>query len=350
MKGGRFTMEDEYFLSKDGRFAAVFDGHGGSGVSRFLKERLYEAVCGQVGCDVDDDDSVSASTVTAATKTTTPDQIAEAFRSAFEVVDRDILTDDALQYQGSTAVAVAIVEEDDATRSLLGSSVRLGCSNGGMRRTLVSANVGDSRAILSRSKRRHKGGSADADAGGGGSAAAAEGKEEGDTADAAPAVAVALTRDHKLSDTVERERVESTGAVVEWDAECHVHRVHNLSVSRAMGDKFAKPAVSGKVDVKMFDLDAGVTDDGDGEPEFVVLASDGLWDVFTDQEAVKFVHEKLATVTGDPGSGFFSINAAEHERRKKSMMKQMSRWLAREAYMRGSGDNITVVVIWLKDF
>jgi serine/threonine protein phosphatase PrpC len=32
--GERQYMEDEYYVSGDGSFAAVFDGHGGGAVSR----------------------------------------------------------------------------------------------------------------------------------------------------------------------------------------------------------------------------------------------------------------------------------------------------------------------------
>merc|ERR1711862_705665 len=42
LRGGRLYMEDEYFATKDGNFVAVFDGHGGSGVSKFLKDSLYD--------------------------------------------------------------------------------------------------------------------------------------------------------------------------------------------------------------------------------------------------------------------------------------------------------------------
>ena len=40
-QGFRSYMEDEFFLSMDGDFAAVFDGHGGQAVSRYLRQNLY---------------------------------------------------------------------------------------------------------------------------------------------------------------------------------------------------------------------------------------------------------------------------------------------------------------------
>ena len=35
-------MEDEYFVADGGRFVAVFDGHGGGGVSQFLKNNFID--------------------------------------------------------------------------------------------------------------------------------------------------------------------------------------------------------------------------------------------------------------------------------------------------------------------
>lgn len=34
LQGQRKYMEDEYYIDRDGNFAAIFDGHGGPAVSR----------------------------------------------------------------------------------------------------------------------------------------------------------------------------------------------------------------------------------------------------------------------------------------------------------------------------
>ena len=59
------------------------------------------------------------------------------------------------------------------------------------------------------------------------------------------------------------------------------------------------------------------------ETSFIILACDGLWDVFKDQEAVDFVLARL------------------EER------DQVSKYLVAEALKRGSTDNITVSVAFL---
>jgi len=58
-----------------------------------------------------------------------------------------------------------------------------------------------------------------------------------------------------------------------------------------------------------------------------VLASDGLWDTHTNEEAVQLIRAKL---------------------RKDKLMGAET--LAREAFSRGSLDNITVLVVDLKSF
>jgi len=44
LKGHRLSMEDEYYIDNGGRFVAIFDGHGGGGVSTFLREKLYDKI------------------------------------------------------------------------------------------------------------------------------------------------------------------------------------------------------------------------------------------------------------------------------------------------------------------
>lgn len=57
------------------------------------------------------------------------------------------------------------------------------------------------------------------------------------------------------------------------------------------------------------------------QPYFMILASDGLWDVFSNQEAVDFIKDRLH----EPLFG------------AKSLVLQ--------AYYRGSSDNISVMVV-----
>jgi serine/threonine protein phosphatase PrpC len=188
------------------------------------------------------------------------------------------MKNDALETEGSTAVVVVVHESDNGTR------------------TLLSANVGDSRAILSR-----------------------KGK------------AVPLTTDHKPTEPNEKKRIVSVGGTIEWDASSRVHRVNGLSLSRAMGDRYGQPAVSAECEIKIFPVQ-------EGDDEFVVLASDGLWDVMTNQDVVDFVHEHMNDARASKGN---------IKNQTMILRRIVAKYLAREAIARGSQDNVSVVVVWL---
>lgn len=89
-----------------------------------------------------------------------------------------------------------------------------------------------------------------------------------------------------------------------------------LATSRALGDfpLKEKQFVIAEPDILTFDLD-------DLQPQFMILATDGLWDCFSNEEAVEYIKERL----DEPHFG------------AKSLVLQ--------AYYRGSLDNITVMVV-----
>jgi serine/threonine protein phosphatase PrpC len=294
LKGGRVTMEDEYFVAEGGRFVAVFDGHGGGGVSQFLKHHLYDAVCHHLKeKHWEENDAVHHPLVnhinTECAKNSSnaiPSVFSHvaALKAAFSQIEENVLADETLSYQGSTAVAVLLHESEEGHR------------------TLLSANVGDSRAILSRRGR-----------------------------------AVDLTRDHKPNEEREKARILAMGETIEWDRISKVHRVRNLSLSRAIGDRYAKPAVSGEVEINHYP----VVEDGD---EFILLASDGLWDVMTSEDAVAFVHQRIESELASE-----NIAKDDIENYRLVLRRNMAKFVAREAIRRGSCDNVCVLMVWLND-
>ena len=74
------------------------------------------------------------------------------------------------------------------------------------------------------------------------------------------------------------------------------------------------------------------------KPKFVILASDGLWDVLGNQAAVDFVLNELKSLQR---TSLFS--------RKGELAAELAQRLSMEAYKKGSLDNITVLV-WLFDY
>ncbi|KAJ6954192.1 protein phosphatase 2C 11 [Populus alba x Populus x berolinensis] len=121
--------------------------------------------------------------------------------------------------------------------------------------------------------------------------------------------AIPLSIDHKPDRSDERQRIEEAGGFVVWAGTWRVGGV--LAVSRAFGDKLLKPYVVAEPEIQEEEID-GV--------EFIIVASDGLWNVLTNKDAVALVQD---------------ITDAEAASRK----------LIQEAYARGSTDNITCVVV-----
>lgn len=302
VQGERQYMEDEHFVERGSRrFAAVFDGHGGAAVSRYLRQNLYanfqaalptsgsasavaDVAAAAAAAAADDDGTPGDDDPAAARADAESSIIASALEAAFDKVDSEVGSISHWSFQGSTALAVAIHEN---------------VSNG--TRSIVSANVGDSRAVLSRR-----------------------------------GTAMDLTRDHKPNDRAERERIESLGGTVDWCGEFDrrgrpvehtgVYRINrNLALSRAIGDRSERPWVTNAVDLAHCLID----EDNDS---FVLLATDGLFDVMTSQEVVTFVH------------GIMDSAPQEH---RQELQHDIAKYVVEEALKRGSSDNITVVVLWV---
>ncbi|KAH0695239.1 hypothetical protein KY285_022336 [Solanum tuberosum] len=84
--------------------------------------------------------------------------------------------------------------------------------------------------------------------------------------------AIPLSIDHKPDRSDERERIEQAGGFIIWAGTWRVGGV--LAVSRAFGDKMLKPYVVADPEIQEEEID-GV--------EFLIVASDGLWNVLSNE-------------------------------------------------------------------
>uniref|UniRef100_A0A7S2WR74 PPM-type phosphatase domain-containing protein n=1 Tax=Mucochytrium quahogii TaxID=96639 RepID=A0A7S2WR74_9STRA len=186
------------------------------------------------------------------------DDVEDAYKNAFGTVSASVFKNKKLDMQGTTAVSVYLEEKH-----------------------IWTANIGDSRAVLCR---------------------------DGEAVD--------ITQDHKPNSPDEKERIEKLGGNVRWygylgpDRQpvpgMGAYRINgNLAVSRALGDRLESPFVSDKPDIECFERD-------EEADRFIILASDGLWDVMTSREAVRFVQQILAGSVGalEQGAKKQSENAA----------------------------------------
>jgi len=113
-----------------------------------------------------------------------------------------------------------------------------------------------------------------------------------------------LTQVHIPSDPLETERIKNEGGLVMKDREGNMRLGHpvwnpnyvNLGVSRAIGDMYFK--TSEFVGTKCSGLSAvpSVTKRKlTADDEFMIIASDGFWDVVKHGEAVEFVRARMAS-------------------------------------------------------
>merc|ERR1712241_68795 len=145
--------------------------------------------------------------------------------------------------------------------------------------TLWVANVGDSRGVLKNSKGE----------------------------------VIPLSFDHKPSQIKEKKRIEEAGGYVSLNGVWRVQGV--LATSRALGDYPLKDqkVVVCEPDVLSFQLNKN-------PPDFAILASDGLWDTHTNEEAVSHVEASL---------------------KKSDSVLSAAKNLARDAFDKGSTDNVS---------
>ncbi|XP_070154289.1 probable protein phosphatase 2C T23F11.1 [Polyergus mexicanus] len=148
---------------------------------------------------------------------------------------------------------------------------------------------------------------------------------------------VPLSRDHKPTLKDERKRIEAAGGFVEYK------RVNgNLALSRALGDFIFKQndhkspqeqIVTAFPEVQQFPINE--------EWEFVVLACDGIWDVMTSEEVVRFVRTRLAqTKLGDTES-----HRNVTIRPEEICEELLNCCLAPDALMGTGCDNMTVILV-----
>ncbi|KAM7267842.1 hypothetical protein ACFE04_010008 [Oxalis oulophora] len=281
LQGAREEMEDAVIVRSDGfdgfSFAAVFDGHGGIASVNFLRDELYK-------------ECVAALQEGSLLRGKDFGRIRQELVDAFENVDAKLLnwletTVGEQDESGATATAIFVGND-----------------------TMVVAHIGDSSVVLSKS-----------------------GKDE------------VLTDPHRpygssKASLQEIRRIRETGGWISNGRICG-----DIAVSRAFGDsrfktkknemlkkgveegrwtekfisrvKFSKDLVVATPDV--FQVAFGA------DAEFLLLASDGLWDYINSSEAVKFVRQQL---------------------RKHGDVQMACEELARAALDLKSQDNVTVVI------
>jgi len=258
---------------------AVFDGHGGAKCADFLRNNLHYYIARNKWFPTDPEEALK--------------EACEAAEKRY--IENQLTSEDGKgDTSGSCGLVMVIVDDN-----------------------CYVCNVGDSRAVVSRNGGKVK---------------------------------QAVTRDHKPSDESERSRVinaggriyqnfptvpnarqfGSTGSVLPVAAGPHRILPGGLAISRAFGDIEAKiPKFGGnsnvliaKPEITIFKINKAV--------DFIVLGSDGIFDVMSNEEVIKCVWDTINT----------GETSDIHE-----LLRLASENLIKETLLKKSFDNVTAIVV-----
>jgi serine/threonine protein phosphatase PrpC len=225
---------DNFMKDKNNSLFAIFDGHGGSKVADFAKEKIPEIL----------EKLIKNSPLT---------NTENLLTTTFQKVDDELKYNDT-EHVGSTATVVYITLEKN-------------------KRVLFCANVGDSRCVLISTTNAKR-----------------------------------LSYDHKATDLSEMERVRRSGGII-----FNGRVLGQLMLTRALGDFGLKkqgvvctPSIQKHI----------ITE----KDKYIVIASDGVWDVINDEEVYKFS---------------LRIDNAD----------ELAKVIIKNALFRGSLDNISCLVV-----
>lgn len=308
-------------------FFGVFDGHGGEESAHFAGKNLYKLIQETAKNQVRQRAKqarllklAQQEAAVAAGKANPEDNHPEDSKSSIHAEERlGVNMEDELNYSNLDYPAILKTAFDLLEEGVLRLSREVGCRDGTTATTVLitedtifCANTGDSRTVLCRAGQ-----------------------------------AIPLSTDHKPHTDTERARIISAGgqvrAVMQERAGFCCFKPKRVpqgaerlwpggfSVSRALGDIDYKDLRRRKckvVQVLIHNPDIVVTPIEKAD-EFIILASDGLWDCMTPQAACDFVWKCLKKKGCDP----LTVAAKLTDR----------------AFSLGSEDNITAVVVYFNE-
>ncbi|CAL9215352.1 unnamed protein product [Arabidopsis halleri] len=143
-----------------------------------------------------------------------------------------------------------------------------------------------------------------------------------------------LSVDHKPDREDEYARIEKAGGkVIQWQG-ARVSGV--LAMSRSIGDEYLEPYVIPDPEVTFMPRAR--------EDECLILASDGLWDVMSNQEACELARKRILMWHKKNGS----LPLAERGVGEDHACQAAAAYLSKRALRKGSKDNVSIIVVDLK--
>ena len=213
-------------------YFAIFDGHGGKDVASFLSINLHHFLIDEINninFGTNDEENIS--------------NIIESIKSAFMKIDQNILANENFTNDVGSTATLIFIYYNNLSENILNNNNDNGNKN--VERTLICANIGDSNGYLITKSNISQ-----------------------------------ITKPHKCEDTSEVQRIKGTGGIV------FQGRIFGkLILTRTLGDKEMKKY--GVIPVPDFYTKKIEKDD-----LFVIIASDGIWDVINEEELYKMGNEK----------------------------------------------------------
>ncbi|XP_008808224.2 probable protein phosphatase 2C 6 [Phoenix dactylifera] len=287
---------DPSLISLPAHFFGVYDGHGGSQVANYCRDRVHLALVEELRNVAEGLGGVSGDAW--------KKQWERAFVECFQKVDDEV---GGKVSRGNVGAA--------ADASAEGGDLRLGAPSEPVAPEtagstavvaviysshIIVANCGDSRAVLCRGKRP-----------------------------------LPLSVDHKPNREDEYARIEAEGGkVIQWNG----YRVFGvLAMSRSIGDRYLKPWIIPEPEVTIVPRTK--------EDDCLVLASDGLWDVMSNEEVCDVARRRILSWHKKHG-----VTASPTQRGEEAdpAAQAAADCLSKHALRKGSKDNITIIVVDLK--
>lgn len=263
-------------------FFSVFDGHGGDEVAQHCSDRLHQHFTRQLlkrlGISTSSQLSLDESSFSASLHTGSP-------VSGRSIIESPFSSSENVNHVSEALRASFKLTDDELVGTEAGEDMgATACISIVGRRHIWVAHCGDSRAVIQRN---------------------------GDS--------VALTMDHKPDRPDELARIRALGGRV-----ANKRVMGMLAMSRAIGDHYLRPFVIAEPEVNCVERTA--------EDEVLIIATDGLWDVFSCTEATNLACRCIS-------------RSKERGMSRQSSCRVSATVLAKAAIERGSRDNITVIVV-----
>ncbi|XP_073139558.1 protein phosphatase 2C 50-like isoform X2 [Henckelia pumila] len=269
-------------------FYGVYDGHGGSQVANYCRDKIHLALEEEIS-------NIKVNLVDGSDRDPRQVYWENAFTNCFVNVDGEVGGTRSRGVRGKHVDSSNLIFEPVAPETVGSTAVvAVVCSS-----HIIVANCGDSRAVLCR------------------------GKE-----------AIPLSTDHKPNREDEYARIEASGGkVFEWNG----HRVFGvLAMSRSIGDRYLKPSIIPEPEVMLVPRAR--------EDECLIMASDGLWDVMTNEEVCEVARKRLLIWHKKNGTQPMLDRGLGVDPAAQSAAE----YLSNLALQKGSKDNISVIVVDLK--